>query len=252
MWILTLVQSVAAARRTRTVASSIRRRERYCLVSSSMIRPKVCAVEGERAAGKRNTRQVLHVWRFIPRIKTRDAPILIPLLRPAQDVDRSIDKDMATDFSADINDAQNFSAGIEFEDAMLVPLTQVKMLAVVTEVRAGKLRAGNSLRVPEANLGNEPANVAVILRAFTDGKMKSLAGRDHRPRNAGRFFLFQHRPLVRLDRINSPQIARAHPERVAVPGQRLRCPRWRRQSTLLGDYWQFQNSIGTIPFPPFR
>ncbi len=200
-----------------------------------MVRPKVRAVERERAALKWNMRQVLYLWSFLPRIKTRDAPILIPLLCPAQDEDQSIDEYMAADFSADINDAQNFAAGIEFKDAMLVPLTQVKMLAVMTEVRAGKLRAGKSLRVRETNLGNEPANVAVIVWAFTDGKMKSLAGRDGRPRNARRFFLFQHRPLVRIDRINSPQIARAHPERVAVPRQRLRCPRQRRQSTLLGD-----------------
>src|ERR1700726_396153 len=165
-----------------------------------MVRPKVRAVERERATLKWNVRQVLYLWRFLPRIKARDAPILIPLLRPAQDVDQSIDEHMAADFSAGINDAQNFSAGIEFEDAMLVPLTQVKMLAVITKVRAGKLRAGNSLRVREANLGSEPANVAVIVRAFTDGKMKSLAGRDRRPRNAGRFFLFQHRPLVGIDR----------------------------------------------------
>jgi hypothetical protein len=134
-----------------------------------MVRPKVRAIEPERAALKRNMRDVFHLWCFLPRIKTRDAPVLIPLLRPAQDVDQSIDEYMAADFSADINDAQNFSAGIEFKDAMLVPLTQLKMLAVMTEVRAGKLRAGKSLGVREANLGNEPANVAVIVRAFTDG-----------------------------------------------------------------------------------
>src|SRR3984893_7313706 len=112
-----------------------------------MVHPKVRAIERERATLKRNMRQILYLWSFLPRIKTRDAPILIPLLRPAQDVDRSIDEYMAADFSADINNAQNFAAGLEFEDAMLVPLTQVKMLAVVTEVRAGNLRAGNSLRV---------------------------------------------------------------------------------------------------------
>src|SRR3984893_5894664 len=99
-----------------------------------MVRPKVRAIERERATLKRNTLPNPYLLSFLPRIKTRDAPILIPLLRPAQDVDRSIDEYMAADFSADINNAQNFAAGLEFEDAMLVPLTQVKIFAVVAEI----------------------------------------------------------------------------------------------------------------------
>lgn len=87
-----------------------------------MIRPKVRAVECERATLKWNMRQILYLWSFLPQIQTRNPPILIPLLCPAQDEDQSIDEYMPADFSADVNDAQNLSAGIEFEDAMLVPL----------------------------------------------------------------------------------------------------------------------------------
>ena len=79
-----------------------------------MIRPKVRAVECERATLKWNTRNVLYLWRFLPRIKTRDAPILIPLLRSAQDVKQPVDKDMAAYLKSDINNPQNAAAGIEF------------------------------------------------------------------------------------------------------------------------------------------
>ena len=99
-----------------------------------MIRPKVRAVECERATLKWNMRQILYFWRFLPRIQTRYAPILIPLLRPAQDVDQSIDEHMAADFRADLNNAQNLSAGLEFEDAMLVPLAEIEIFAVVAEI----------------------------------------------------------------------------------------------------------------------
>src|SRR5437588_10052238 len=99
-----------------------------------MARPEVRAVESKRATRERNTRQVLHLWRFLLRIESRDAPIFVRLLRPAQDVDQSIDKDMSTDLSADINRAQNVSARIEFENAMLVPLTQVNMITVEAEI----------------------------------------------------------------------------------------------------------------------
>ena len=113
---------------------SVRWRERYYLVSGSMIRPKVRAVECERATLKWNVRQILYLWSFLARIQTRDAPILIPLLCPAQDVDQFIDEYMPANFSADINDTQSFSAGVEFEDAMLVPLAQIQIFAVAAEI----------------------------------------------------------------------------------------------------------------------
>ena len=92
------------------------------------------AGESKRTALERNARNIFYLRRRVPRIQSRDAPILIPLLCPAQDKDQSIDEYMAADFSADINDAQNLSAGLEFEDAMLVPLTQMEIFAVVAEI----------------------------------------------------------------------------------------------------------------------
>ncbi len=99
-----------------------------------MIRPKTRAVEGERAAGERNMREVFHLGCFLYRVEPCDTPILVPLLRPAQEVDQSIDEHVAAYLSVDINDAQNVSTRIEFEDAMLVPLTQVEMVTIVAEV----------------------------------------------------------------------------------------------------------------------
>jgi len=68
------------------------------------------------------------------RIKPGDAPILVPLLRPAQDMDQSIDKRMTADFRADAKDLENVPARIELKNTMLIPLTQVKMTTVITQV----------------------------------------------------------------------------------------------------------------------
>src|SRR6266404_1590565 len=99
-----------------------------------MVRPEVRAVESKRATRERNTRQVVHLRRFLLRIESRDAPILVRLFSSAQEVDQSIDERMAADLRTDINRAQNVSARIEFENAMLVPLTQVKMIAVEAQI----------------------------------------------------------------------------------------------------------------------
>src|ERR1700730_6440010 len=99
-----------------------------------MIRPEVRAVKGERSTLKWNSRHVFYRWRFLLRVETRDAPILVPLLRPAQDVDQSSDERVARDLSADVDLAQNISAPIELQNAMLVPLTQVEMITVKAEV----------------------------------------------------------------------------------------------------------------------
>src|SRR6266567_8068254 len=112
----------------------VRQSERHDLVCGAMICPEVRAVEGERAARERNTGQVLHLRRFFARIEPGNAPILVRHFLSAQDVDQSIDEHMAADFGADINDAQNVPARIEFENAMLVPLTKVEMIVVEAEV----------------------------------------------------------------------------------------------------------------------
>jgi len=39
---------------------------------------------------------------------------------------------VAADFRADLDDAEDVAARIKFEDPMVVPLTQVKMIAVAT------------------------------------------------------------------------------------------------------------------------
>src|ERR1700737_4760216 len=103
-------------------------------MGSSMIRPEVRAVEGEGAAWKRNTREIFHLRRFLSRIEARNAPIFSWLFRSAQDIDQSVDEHMTAKLCADINAAQNVSGCIEFQDAMLVPLTQVKMIAVEAQI----------------------------------------------------------------------------------------------------------------------
>ena len=79
-----------------------------------MIRPKIRAVKSQGAALERDSRDILDIWRLLPRIEPRDAPIFIPLLRPAQDVNQSIDKDMAAYLKSDIDNTQNAATRIEF------------------------------------------------------------------------------------------------------------------------------------------
>ena len=74
-----------------------------------MIRPKVRSVEGQRAALKRDSREVFDLRRRVPRLKACDAPILVPLLGPAQDVEPPIDKHMATDLSSNIKNPQDIA-----------------------------------------------------------------------------------------------------------------------------------------------
>ena len=99
-----------------------------------MVRPKVGSVEGQRAALKRDSREVFDLRRRLPRLKACDAPIFVPLLGPAQDVEPSIDKHMATDFGSHIKNSQDIAVRIEPEDPMLVPLAQVEMTAIVAQV----------------------------------------------------------------------------------------------------------------------
>ena len=99
-----------------------------------MICPKVCAIESQGATWKRDSSEIFDFRLLLPRIETGDAPILVPLLRPAQEIDRPMDEDMAADLGAYVKNPEDVSLRIELEDAMLVPLTQVEMVAIVTEV----------------------------------------------------------------------------------------------------------------------
>src|SRR5437016_5876395 len=105
-----------------------------------MVRPEMPAIESERAALERDARDILDLRRLFLRIQSRDAPIFVPLLRPAQDIDRSIDENMSADLRADRNLSQNVSLRIEFQDSILIPLAEVKVAAIVTEVGTRELR----------------------------------------------------------------------------------------------------------------
>jgi hypothetical protein len=96
-----------------------------------MIRPKVRAIEGERTAREWNSREIFYLRSFLSRIEARDPPVLVRFFHAAQDVNQSIHEDMTGNFRANINDTQDVSTRIKFQDALLVPLTQIKMIAVV-------------------------------------------------------------------------------------------------------------------------
>src|ERR1700686_1887923 len=140
-----------------------------------MVRPEMLAIEGERAALEWNARHIFDRRRRFPRIQPRNAPILIPLLRPAQDKDASIDKNMTANLSADRDLAQNISIRIEFQDPMLIPLAKVKVGPVVTDVGAGELRTRHPLVLGKSTAHNISAKISIIIRAFAEGELQRLA-----------------------------------------------------------------------------
>ena len=135
-----------------------------------MIRPEVSAVEGERTAREWNARQVFYLWRAFARIETRDPPIFIRAFFSAQKVDRSIDESVPADVRTDIDYPKNVSAPVEFENAMLVPLTQVKVFAVEAEIGAGQFRTGDAVASGKSGAGSEFSNVSVVIWTFPDGE----------------------------------------------------------------------------------
>src|SRR6266516_6839344 len=80
------------------------------------------------SSAERNSQTRIGASRVSIQIETRDAPILVWLFLSAEDVDRAVDKRVAADFRADLDDAEDVAARIKFEDPMVVPLTQVKMI----------------------------------------------------------------------------------------------------------------------------
>src|SRR5207237_8122867 len=106
---------------------------------------------------------------------------------------------------------------------------------------AGKLRTRNSFCVREASIGNERANVTIIVRAFAYGEADGPVGCHRRPRNSRRFNILDHFPVRRINSIHSPQIARPHPQqrRLGFPGQRLRRHCRRKQPSFYADHWKF-------------
>src|ERR1700730_4874192 len=112
---------------------TVRKRERNDLVSGAMIRPEVFAVEGQRATRKRYGREVFDLRCFLTEIESRNRPALAILLGPAQDVDHSVHECVAGNLCTNVDLAQNVAICVQFQNSMLIPLTQVKTFSVVTE-----------------------------------------------------------------------------------------------------------------------
>src|SRR5947209_2867434 len=107
-----------------------------------MVGPKYASVEGKRTTLEGNSSKLMNE-RGIPRIEPRQSPIAAILLRAAKDVDHVIDKGMTADLGADPYRPDNVTAGTEFQNPVVVPLTQIKTVAIVTQIRTRELRACN-------------------------------------------------------------------------------------------------------------
>src|SRR4051812_33478459 len=83
-------------------------------------------------------------------IQLRDTPTFTVLLRSMQHVERTVHENMAADLSIHMNCSQSFARTIELHDVALVPLAQINVLAVETEIRTGKVRIGKPAAVGKA------------------------------------------------------------------------------------------------------
>ena len=113
-----------------------------------MIRPEEFTVIRERTGREWNNRQVFDFGFVLPRIKPRNLPILVGLFHSTQDKDHSIDKGMSADFRSDLDRTNDLALIVILQNALLVPLAQVKMPGVVTEVGTGEVRTGENLLKP--------------------------------------------------------------------------------------------------------
>src|SRR5947208_16435851 len=84
---------------------------------------------------------IFDLWLFFLRIEARDSPVLVWLLLAAKDVDRSIDECVAADLRADVDLATDIALFVVLKNVLLIPLAQIQVRAVVTEVRAREIRA---------------------------------------------------------------------------------------------------------------
>jgi hypothetical protein len=204
-------------------------------VGVAMIRPETFALKSEGAALERDSRQLFDLWLCFARIQARNPPIALALLGAAEDIDQAIDENMAAYFRVDRNFAQRVSLRIELEDPMLVPLAQVEMFAIVAQVRAGKIRTRDPIRLGESPAPHVAPEITIVLLTFAEGKPNIISRGNGSPWNAGRFFFSGNRPPIALDSINAPEIARSHPELAPIPGERLGRYGRRRQPLSFSD-----------------
>src|SRR5262249_59686164 len=120
------------------------------LVRCAMVGPKLVAIKRERARCERHRGEVFDVRIMLERIEPCDAPFFrliryIFVLPTAENIKHAIDKRVPTNFRAHIYRALNFSGIFDLMHISFVPLTEIKMLAVEAQIRAGEFRAGEEL-----------------------------------------------------------------------------------------------------------
>src|SRR5437867_9184833 len=130
-----------------------------------MIGPELLSIKSKRATSKRDYSDIFDPWRFLLRIESRDLPVLVWLLLATKDVDRSIDECVAADLRADVDLANNIALFVVLKNALLIPLAQIQVRAVVTEVRAREIRAGKQSRKCAVAVS---INVAIVVKTFAD------------------------------------------------------------------------------------
>src|SRR5688572_10945379 len=118
---------------------------------------------------------------------------------------------MTADLRVDRDLAQDRSVPIEFQNPVLVPLTEMEMFSVMAQVGAGEIRTRDPFRFRKSLAGKVTPKIAVVLRPLAQGEPKLLARGNRGPWNAWRIPLFLDGPFLLVDLIDPAQIARSHP-----------------------------------------
>src|ERR1051326_5751472 len=191
-----------------------------------MVRPKIFAVKRQRTRGKRNCSQIFDLCVLPAHVNPREPPLFLALLcsaaemcrrrRPlhvswsrdvlgsAQNVNRPIGEHVSTDFGSDIDPPNGLAIRLQFENALFVPLAEIKIVAVVTKVRTGEIRAGEQFGKSLA--GRVTINVAIVVQTLADGEMdRSVCGRPG-PYHARGIDLLRNSPFNDVDFVECPEI----------------------------------------------
>ena len=175
-----------------------------------MVRPKISTIKRERARREWNCSEVFYVRPIRAWVEPRDAPFFglvrhVFVLSTAKDIQRAIDKSVTTDFGANMDIAPDIPFAIVLENALLVPLAHIEMLAVEAEIRSGEVRAGEQFS--ESAPFVVTINVAIIVQPFANRETPAVICKYTCPDDSRWINLAGYFPRFDVDSGQRPEIA---------------------------------------------
>lgn len=187
-----------------------------------VIGPEVGSVEGQGAGSEGNMGQVFALGAFLAQVQAGQ-PIVGSLFVVGGDqVKPMAENDLAADLMWHRDDAMHRSIRVDRQDALAIPLADMELLAIETELRAGVVGAWDSKGGIEALPGDESANDPEIIGGFTTQDTGFAIDNGHAPGSPGGRGLGLYCPSQWIKGVDGPGLAGTHPEGGAVPSDGLR------------------------------